>query len=62
MSGLDELRKLHEQLQKHIDALAADEGAPAEPEGLTREQLSKMTPDEINARWDEVARLLERGA
>lgn len=42
-------------------ASAASAGNSAWEGGLTREALSKMSTDEINRRWDEVAKLLESG-
>lgn len=42
-------------------ASAASAGNSAWEGGLTREALEKMSPDEINRRWDEVSKLLESG-
>lgn len=37
-----------------------EEGGRPPEEGLTVEEVKRMSADEINARWDEVAAVLER--
>lgn len=57
---LEDLVAEYPVLRPGAQAAGTSSGAPARNTGtpLTREALSKMTPDEINARWSEVQAVL----
>lgn len=45
-------------LEKAIANLLPDVGVPQKGNGLDRDAVAKMTPEQINANWDEVSKAI----
>jgi hypothetical protein len=57
---VQELTKTAKQQAQIIhDLTAGHGGAPSTGGGLTKADLAKMSPDEINARWEEIQKLMK---